>query len=99
MSSKLVRDKIPEIIRQKGEKPVTYIADDQEYWRALRDKLEEEVGEFLESEEMEELADILEVVEAIGTFCQVVRVKLEKLRRAKKKQRGGFEKRIILTSK
>lgn len=44
---KLVRDRIPDIIRANGEEPITYQADPAEYRRRLRDKLLEEVDEFL----------------------------------------------------
>lgn len=64
--NKLVRDRIPEIIEQSGKKAVTRIAGDGEYRQYLREKLQEEVGEFMENGNPEELADILEVVFALG---------------------------------
>lgn len=64
--NKLVRDKIPEIISENGEKPVIRILDNTEYTTCLEKKLDEEVSEYHETREIEELADILEVVYALG---------------------------------
>lgn len=64
---KLVRDRIPEIIRRNGEEPVSYVADASEYRQRLRDKLSEETDEFLQADgevAKEELADVLEVVQS-----------------------------------
>ncbi|MBT7706701.1 nucleoside triphosphate pyrophosphohydrolase [archaeon] len=60
--NKLVRDKIPEIIAGNGDTAATHIATDEEYRGKLREKLQEEVNEFLEELDNGELADILEVV-------------------------------------
>lgn len=93
---KLVRDKIPEIIKQTGGIPKTRIAGPDEYWQKLKEKLQEETNEFLQTENMEELADILEVVEAIGIFRSFSSDELVRTKTEKAKQRGGFSKRIIL---
>jgi predicted house-cleaning noncanonical NTP pyrophosphatase (MazG superfamily) len=93
---KLVRDKIPQIIRSKGQEPVTYIADSEEYRARLRDKLREEVEEYLASDnDQEELTDILEVLYALAKTAGTDRQQLEKLRAAKAEKRGGFADRII----
>ncbi len=94
--AKLVRDRIPEIIKSKGKLVVIHKASEEEYKVKLREKLQEEVDEFLESEDEEELADILEVIEAICSFKKIDRRKLERKRLKKKEERGGFYKRIIL---
>ena len=94
--NKLVRDKIPEIIKRDGNKPITHIADSQEYWEKLKEKLKEEVDEFLKNSTEEELADILEVIYAICDFKKINRQKLELLRKKKAKKRGEFRKKIIL---
>jgi predicted house-cleaning noncanonical NTP pyrophosphatase (MazG superfamily) len=93
---KLVRDKIPQIIRSKGQEPVMYVADTEEYHIRLRDKLREEVEEFLASDnDREELADILEVLYALANQVGTDQQQLEKLRAAKAEKRGGFADRIV----
>jgi predicted house-cleaning noncanonical NTP pyrophosphatase (MazG superfamily) len=93
---KLVRDKIPQIIRSKGLEPVIYTAGNDEYDTRLRDKLREEVEEFIASDsDPEELADVLEVVYALAERAGTDRQQLEKLRMAKAEERGGFSDRII----
>jgi len=93
---KLVRDKIPQIIRSKGQEPVIYTADTEEYYIRLRDKLQEEVEEYLASDnDREELADILEVLYALAGQAGTDQQQLEKIRAAKAEERGGFADRII----
>jgi predicted house-cleaning noncanonical NTP pyrophosphatase (MazG superfamily) len=93
---KLVRDKIPQIIRGKGLEPVIHAADPDEYAMRLRDKLAEEVAEFLASDsDPEELADVLEVIYALAALTGTDPQQLEKPRAAKADGRGGFADRII----
>jgi predicted house-cleaning noncanonical NTP pyrophosphatase (MazG superfamily) len=95
-NGKLVRDKIPQIIRSKGQEPVIKTADTEEYCIRLRDKLREEVEEYLASDnDREELADILEVLYALARQAGTDKQQLEKLRAAKAEKRGGFADRII----
>ena len=93
---KLVRDKIPEIIRYDNGNPVTHVADEKEYWEKLKEKLKEEAEEFYKNNNNEELADILEVIEGICYFRNIKREEIEEIRLKKEKERGGFKKRIIL---
>jgi predicted house-cleaning noncanonical NTP pyrophosphatase (MazG superfamily) len=95
-SSKLIRDKIPEIIEQNQGKPITHIAGEEEYWLKLKEKLQEEVDEFKEEGNEEELADVLEVIDAIIEFKQIDKSNLNKLKEDKAEKRGKFRKRIIL---
>jgi predicted house-cleaning noncanonical NTP pyrophosphatase (MazG superfamily) len=92
---KLVRDKIPDLIYSHGEIACISIADHEEYQVLLRRKLQEEVGEFLQSRTAEELADILEVVYALAACDGLDQSDLERLRRVKAAERGGFLGRIV----
>lgn len=96
MMAKLVRDKIPEIIKKDNIDPEFYAANSEEYYKALIEKLNEEVKEFIESNEIEELADIIEVVYAIAEHKEINKEKLEKIRLKKAAERGQFKKRFIL---
>ena len=94
--NKLVRDKIPEIIKNKGGIPVTHIASDEEYWQKLKEKLHEEISEFMKEDSEEELADILEVVYSICDYKKIDKEHLEILRQKKAEEKGSFKDRIIL---
>lgn len=89
---KLVRDKVPQIIRDAGGDPLIRIAEPGEFHGLLRAKLWEEVNEFLATDSPDELADILEVLLALANEMGV---DLEKLRVAKASERGGFAGRIV----
>ncbi|UPV76596.1 nucleoside triphosphate pyrophosphohydrolase (plasmid) [Halorussus limi] len=93
---KLVRDRIPEVVRENGETPVTHVADGDEYRRRLREKLCEEAGEFRESGDPEELADVLEVLDAIRDAEEFDAERVERLRAEKAEERGRFEDGVVL---
>jgi predicted house-cleaning noncanonical NTP pyrophosphatase (MazG superfamily) len=96
MTSKLVRDKIPEIIRQDGRNPVCHFADEAEYAEALIEKLKEEAKEFLDNPCVEEAADVMEVIYAICKNKNIDISNLEEVRLQKVAERGAFEQGIIL---
>ncbi len=91
---KLVRDKIPEIIKADGKTPITRIMDEKEYLQELDIKLNEEVQEYQTDKSIEEMADVLEVLFAI---CEARGHSIDELMKVKKEkadQRGGFKERI-----
>lgn len=94
--NKLVRDKIPEIIKQEGRKVKTKILDDKEYRIELNKKLQEEVKEYIEDNNVEELADIVEVIYGILNSMNVSVEDFEKIRKEKVSKRGAFQEKIFL---
>lgn len=93
---KLVRDKIPAIIENSGQKAVTRILEEEEYRHYLEAKLDEEVAEFHRDKNAEELADILEVVYALADAIGCDRKTLLDTYEKKHQARGGFADRVFL---
>ena len=100
---KLVRDKIPELILARGEKPETRILSDEEYLKYLLKKVVEESVELYNSAETgntkEELADVLELIEIILKFNGWNTEEILKIKADKRKKNGGFGKKILLLKK
>ena len=94
--NKLVRDKIPEIILKDNELPSTRILNDEEYIQELNKKLQEEVNEYLEAENIEEMVDILEVIRAILDHKGVTYEEIEEKGIKKATKRGAFKEKIFL---
>lgn len=97
--NKLVRDRIPDMIRAQGEEPVIRTLSDSEYLACLRDKLSEEVEEYRQSGEIEELADIMEVVLALAKAQGGSMEALMEAYCRKHAERGGFADKVFLVEK
>lgn len=99
--NKLVRDKIPQIIADKGKKADVRVMDEEEYAEMLDVKLHEELDEYVianEEDQLAELTDLVEVVYAILENKGVSINDFEKVRLAKHEERGGFKDRLLLVS-
>ena len=97
--NKLVRDRIPEIIRRDGRKCGTEIMPEEEYRQALLEKLQEEAQEAIEGSSTQlvtELADIYEVIDALMAAFGIEREVVLAEQTKKRTERGGFERRIRL---
>jgi len=93
---KLVRDRIPEIVAAEGGQQNVRVLDDDEYARALLDKLVEEVNELravTDSVTLEEAADVYEVLLAILARQGLNTDDLARAAASKREGRGGFERR------
>ena len=91
--NKLVRDKIPEIIKAQGKQCKVYVAVEDDFQQRLKDKLQEEVKEFLDDPCVEELADIEEVLLSIA---EINEWDLTGARITKNFLRGSFWRRYVL---
>ena len=94
--SKLVRDRIPEIIEASGKTCVTEILSDDEYLRMIDTKLDEELAEYHKDQNIEELADLMEVIYAAAIAHGYTIEQLEEVRAEKAEKRGAFQKKILL---
>ena len=93
---KLVRDYIPDIIREKGQTPVIRTLDDEEFIQCLEKKLREEVEEFLEEKNLDELGDILEVLEELAHLQGWTDGEIRHTREEKAQTTGLFRERVFL---
>ena len=97
--NKLVRDRIPEILKQSGKAFSVRPAEDKaEYVSMLKEKLSEEVNEFLENPCIEELADIQEVLDALTHNVGATPIEVIQVKEAKARTRGAFFNGYILES-
>ncbi len=94
---KLIRDRLPEIMRGQGLAVFDRRLDDAEYVAALGEKLVEEAHEARLANPDEiagELADVLEVVHALAQVHGLSLQDVEAARQAKRAERGGFDARV-----
>lgn len=94
--NKLVRDKIPEIIREDDKDCEIEYLSKSEHLEFLNKKLSEELEEYLENYNIEELADLLEVIYSILDLKGISKEKIDIIRNEKNRKRGKFNKGIKL---
>ena len=97
--NKLVRDKIPDIIKSNGENPVIKVLNEDEYKKELEKKLYEEYNEVISAngqDRLEELADMLEVIAALAKIEGKTLEDVSLIAHQKVLKRGSFNNRIYL---
>jgi predicted house-cleaning noncanonical NTP pyrophosphatase (MazG superfamily) len=99
---KLVRDKIIEIIKDNGGKPVYRTIEGKEYINELLTKLEEEMRELMEVKDGDieniknEIADVQEIINNLLIALKISKIDLTTKQREKIKSTGGFKKKIFV---
>lgn len=96
---KLVRDRIPEIIRQQGKICQVVTLAETEFQQALRQKLVEEAKEAAgagDEELIVELADIYEVLNALMSASGISEEQVRQVQAERRAERGGFEQYLKL---
>jgi predicted house-cleaning noncanonical NTP pyrophosphatase (MazG superfamily) len=97
--NKLVRDRIPEIIRSGGKQCGVETMPEAEYRQALLAKLVEEAQEACEAAPDElptELADLQEVIAAVLAAWHISPEKVQQIQDQRRAERGAFEQRLKL---
>ena len=97
--NKLVRDRVPEIIRQDGHRAVTRVLDHDGFLAELLAKLVEEAQEARAASADDlpaELADVLEVLQAAVTAAGMTWEELLAVAEGKRARRGGFSRQLFL---
>lgn len=100
--NKLVRDRIPDIIRETGRECAVEVMSDAEYCSALWQKLLEEAAEGRDAAHTApqrittELADLYEVVDAILSVYEIPREKVLEEQLKRRTERGAFHKQLRL---
>ena len=98
--NKLVRDKIPSVIRRKGESVEVVRLKGDALLTALRQKLVEESFEALDAKSFDELigelADVQEVIDGICEALPASRQQVDAEQVDKRERRGGFRQGFML---
>ena len=79
-----------------NRKPIITILNNKDYLVELNKKIQEEVQEYLESNNIEELADIVEVIYGILDAKNISMEEFEDVRKSKVQKRGAFKEKIFL---
>lgn len=100
--NKLIRDRIPEIIKKDGNTADIIILSDDEFKQAVKEKLIEEATEVLKADNrddvLNELADLQEVMDTIKQIYNINTLEVNTIQAVKALQRGKFEKKLYLKS-
>lgn len=97
---KLIRDKIPAVIKARGSKSETKKLSAKAFEQALLKKLQEEAIEISTAKNrlalISEIGDVLDVLDEIIKLKRIKPSDIKKARRINFARKGGFKKRLFL---
>jgi predicted house-cleaning noncanonical NTP pyrophosphatase (MazG superfamily) len=96
---KLIRDRIPEIIKQEGRDFLAEPMQDAEFNEALLKKLIEESEEAVNAETKDlivEIVDLYEIIDALIELHNLSREDILSLQEERRNERGGYKKKLKL---
>ena len=94
--NKLVRDKIPDIIKTDGGECKFHVAKKNEFGELLNEKVFEEAMELIKNPCAEEIADVLEVIEALARMHHINIDEIKEAKKKKREERGSFNLMFVL---
>ncbi|WKY48841.1 nucleoside triphosphate pyrophosphohydrolase [Eubacteriaceae bacterium ES3] len=96
--NKLVRDKIPQIIKESGRTCEYKVLGDSEIKDALKEKLIEKAQIFSNKPSEDELSDIYELLHAIVETYDYEPLHIDYLKLQNKENKGTYSNRVYLIS-
>lgn len=98
---KLIRDRIPQIIKQEDGRDVTVeVLNDDDFEAWLRKKAIEEAYELADAESdshlLEEIADLREILDELEKLKGFSPDQVQAVQDEKRAKRGGFAKRLLM---
>ncbi|PIR72774.1 MAG: phosphoribosyl-ATP pyrophosphohydrolase [Candidatus Nealsonbacteria bacterium CG10_big_fil_rev_8_21_14_0_10_36_23] len=98
--NKLIRDRIPQIIKEADWVPTVRILRKSEFLGAVKKKVLEEAGELIKSKDKKgitnEIVDIQELIDVLVSEIGLTKSQIKKQQKLKNRKRGGFKKRLFL---
>lgn len=102
---KLVRDKIPEIIKKDDgtNADVRSVKNTDEHLYYLKKKVVEEASELRDTNSrehlIEEITDVFEVIDAMCTIAEIDKNDVISMQKQKCDKRGGFTEGVVMNKK
>lgn len=97
---KLIRDKIPDVMRAKGKAFSVHPLGQKAFEKELLRKVEEEASALTNvktrAELIDEIADVMDVLDEICRVKKITKRSIQKIQTEHQKTKGGFKKKYFL---